>query len=174
VGAVRGATGAPRSGAGAPAAGGGTSSGGVKPAPNPGKPAALLEITGTAVSDQAPLVGQEVFFTVNWSDGDGRYFGSGAEWGDQTPGGSAGSIDRCGEVPSPRHGSARMSHTWNNAGTYNVKLSVSTYDCKTYTLETREVIVKITVSDPPPPPTDPPPSSPPPSSPPPASPPTQG
>lgn len=118
----------------------------TKPAPPPAPLSVIVY-----VDDETPDVGQTVTFTFRWSDGDGRFGGTTAEWGDgQTgPGGDA-AIDRCTQVPSPGSGTTSLSHVFDKAGTYKPKLSLSTYDCKTHRLsETVWLTPTVTVTAPP-------------------------
>jgi hypothetical protein len=135
----------------------------ARPAPAPGTtkpqgpPPAPLTASVSPQSAEA-AVGETVTFTVSWKDGDGRYGGSSAAFGDGDVGSGSAVIKRCKEVPSPRTGSVSFDHAWKNPGTYTVTLTVSTYDCATYDLEQRTLTVEVIVPSPTPP-TEPSPTS---------------
>lgn len=128
------------------------------------RPAAALTVSYAGASDIGPQVGDPVTYTVAWKDGDGRFFATEANWGDDTSSAPGGAIERCSEVPSPRSGQQKFTHTWTRAGTFRAQLTVSTYDCTTYKLEKKSVPVTVIVTEKPKSPSSPEPSSPTPSS----------
>ncbi|MDQ1675699.1 MAG: hypothetical protein QOC93_843 [Actinomycetota bacterium] len=122
----------------------------ARPAPAPGTtkpqgpPPAPLSVT-IRVSDMSPRVGDDVTFTFEWHDADGRLLGTSADWGNA----SGGSGDAAMERPCKATGSGTtaLTHHWDKAGTYQVTLDLSTYDCTRFGTETISRTVTIVVSD---------------------------
>jgi hypothetical protein len=98
------------------------------------------------VAPRTASVGEEITVVLRWRDSSGRMFGSLEDWGDVGVGSSApptcepGAVDRRGGA-----GSQRLTHTWDTAGTWNVRLSVTTGGCGVRTQE-RTVEFPVTVS----------------------------
>jgi hypothetical protein len=118
--------------------------------------AAPLHVT-VVTSDTRPTAGDPVSFRFYWNDGDGRFGGTSADWGDGSPnsGGDA-SVERC--TPSKGSGITELQHAFENAGSYTVTLRLSTYNCRNYKFETVTTVVPIEVA-PKPDPTPPSPSA---------------
>jgi hypothetical protein len=134
----------------------GSPAGAPAPAPaKPGKttkprpPAAPLTVA-VQPGDTTAQAGREVTFVFRWSDGDGRFGGTSADWGDASPGsGGDAVVERCNQVPSPRSGTTSLSHVFDRPGTYTVTLRLSTYVCNTYAPEERTLTRTVTVTAPP-------------------------
>jgi hypothetical protein len=101
----------------------------------PAAPAAAGAPAPLAVSVRAPsaaVAGQPATFTVSYTDGAGKFTGSTEEWGDGVGAGSVaqGSCEGLPDGGAPGKGSYVVTHTWPKAGTYNVKIAVSSMTCK--------------------------------------------
>lgn len=97
----------------------------------------------------APLkarVGQEVVVKTWWRDGHGRVYAALQDWGDMGIGSSRPPICEVGER-SYGGGSAiePLTHTWKKAGTYTVRLQVTSGGCS-MTKQTRTVQFSVVVS----------------------------
>jgi hypothetical protein len=98
---------------------------------------------------KAPLkarVGQPVVVKTWWRDGHGRVYADLQDWGDLGIGSSRPPICKAGER-SYGGGSAieRLTHTWTKAGTYTVRLKVTSGGCG-MTTQTRTVQFSVVVS----------------------------
>lgn len=97
--------------------------GAVQPDPGTG-----LHVTVTGPT--SVRLGQAATYTVTWTDDDGTYVGSTQDWGDTGDGGTK--QGRCtSTVAMPGSGSFTATHTWAKAGTYPVRLTVTTQACTT-------------------------------------------
>jgi hypothetical protein len=101
----------------------------------PAAPAAAAAPVPLAVSVRAPsaaVAGEPATFTVSYTDGAGKFTGSTEEWGDGVGAGSVaqGSCEGLPDGGGPGKGSYVVTHTWPKAGTYNVKIAVSSMTCK--------------------------------------------
>ena len=110
---------------GAPSAGGGVQPGAMPADPTPG-----LHVT--VAGPTSVRAGQAATYTVSWTDDDGTFVGSTQDWGDTGDGSSK--QGRCASTARvPGTGSFTATHTWTKAGTYAVKLTVTTQACSTGT-----------------------------------------
>jgi hypothetical protein len=123
-----------------------------RPAPAPtgtktqAPPPAPLKVT-VITSNTRPTVGQPVTFRLYWTDGDGRFAGTSADWDEQSdqPGGGNAAIER-GCKPAPGNGVTELQHTFTTAGPHKVKLELLTYNCHNYRLESVLTVVPVEVS----------------------------
>jgi hypothetical protein len=93
-----------------------------------------------------PNVGESVRFKLTWKDGSGNFAGTAQQWGDGSPAGGSIDIKKCtGDAP-PSSGATEVTHTFREAGTFRVKLSVTTYTCDGRT-ETQTVPMTVTVKE---------------------------
>jgi hypothetical protein len=90
---------------------------------------APLEVT---VGTDRPTVrvGEQVRFTVSWTDGDGIFAGTTEDFGEGVGAGST-KIGACesASTMTPSEGRYELSHTWTVPGTYHVRIGVSTSSC---------------------------------------------
>ncbi len=94
--------------------------------------------------DVKPTAGETVRFTMTWKDGSGHFAGATQQWGDGSPaGGSVNKRSCTGQAPASS-GTTMVTHSFREAGTYTVKLSVTTYTCDGKS-ETQTVPMTITV-----------------------------
>lgn len=95
------------------------------------------------VLDATPHAGDLARIRVRWSDGDGRYAGLAEDWGDGTAASSVEAI-RCTGPAGVRSGELNTAHRYASAGSYQVRLTVSTSGCGGR-LESRAAVVTIQV-----------------------------
>ena len=83
---------------------------------------------------------------MRWSDGEGVFSGSTEEWGDGI-GASSLAQDRCTGVATdqPAAGNYSVTHTWSEAGTYQVVLGVASYTCQAGAAVPEEASKTVTV-----------------------------
>ena len=94
--------------------------------------------------DVRPTAGESVRFKLTWKDGSGHFGGATQQWGDGSPTGGSVDVRKCtGDAPQAS-GATEVTHTFQKAGTYTVRLSVTTYTCDGRT-ETQTVPMTITV-----------------------------
>ncbi len=94
--------------------------------------------------DIKPTVGDSVRFKLTWKDGSGHFAGATQQWGDGTPDGGSVDAQKCSGQAPASSGATEVTHTFRDAGTYTVRLSVTTYTCDGRT-ETQTVPMRITV-----------------------------
>jgi hypothetical protein len=95
--------------------------------PTGGRPGPGLVVTLVASATEV-RVGEDVAFTVNWSDTDGHYEGYEMSYGDI----GASSYEKvicAGRAVHPETGQQHFTHAWSEPGTYHVYYSVRTGDC---------------------------------------------
>ena len=117
----------------------------VTPTPGPGTPTPpVVGLTVQAtVLDAIPKAGELIRIRVRWSDGEGRYVGLAEDWGDGTAASSAKAI-RCTGTTGVRGGELNTAHRFATAGSYQVRLTVSTSGCGGR-LESRAAVVTVPV-----------------------------
>jgi hypothetical protein len=94
-------------------------------APGPARLTVRVAAPGPAVA------GHPVGLVVTYADGRGIFSGSTEDWGDGV-GASSLTEDRCPSAtasPAPVSGTYRATHTFAKAGTYTVRIDVSSYTC---------------------------------------------
>lgn len=94
-------------------------------------PAAPADLGMTVEVPEGIVAGQAATITIRWSDGEGVFSGSSEEWGDGV-GTSSLAQDQCtgAATDKPAAGRYTVTHTWAEAGTYDVVLGVATYVCQ--------------------------------------------
>jgi hypothetical protein len=92
------------------------------------------------------VAGQPATLVVTYTDGAGTFSGSTEEWGDDV-GTSSLTEGRCatGATDVPASGSYDATHTWSKAGSYAVKVAVSSYTCDTGTPVEEQASTTVTV-----------------------------
>ncbi|MEO7979368.1 MAG: hypothetical protein ABI807_00465 [Sporichthyaceae bacterium] len=112
-------------------------------APAPAAPAGLsLEVTAPT----HVVAGRAATLVVTYADGAGTFSGSTEEWGDGV-GTSSLREASCGvgAADAPASGTYRTRHTWAVAGTYAVKVAVSSYTCGSGTPVEEQAATTVTV-----------------------------
>jgi len=112
-------------------------------APQPAPPPAALRVEVTAPDEV--VAGQEAELQVTWSDGSGHFGGAGADWDDGSVLGPAVTVRRCDGVAPAGRGTFPTAHTWEEPGTYDVRVTVVTYTCDGR-LEEAEGTVQVVVT----------------------------
>lgn len=115
----------------------------VPAAAAPAAPAGLsLEVTAPTHA----VAGQASTLVVTYADGAGTFSGSTEEWGDEV-GTSSLREASCavGATDAPAAGTYRAPHTWAEAGTYVVRVAVSSYTCSSGTPVEEQAATTVTV-----------------------------
>lgn len=88
--------------------------------------------------------GRAATWTVAWADDDGSFVGSTQDWGDAGDG--SAKQGRCSSTARvPGSGSLTATHTWPAAGTYRVRITVTTQACSTGAPTTQDASATATV-----------------------------
>ena len=114
----------------------------------PPRPAAVEPLALRVDVPADVVAGEPAELVVHYSDGAGTFSGGTEEWGDEI-GASSLTEGHCGtpaEAAGPAAGSYRASHTWSEAGTYTVKVAVSSYTCEAGTPVVEEATTSVTVA----------------------------
>ena len=112
------------------------------------KPAAVEPLALRVDVPADVVAGQPAALVVHYSDGAGTFSGGTEEWGDEV-GASSLTEGRCGTAAvaaGPAAGSYRASLAWSAAGTYTVKVAVSSYTCVDGTPVVEEATTSVTVA----------------------------
>jgi hypothetical protein len=104
----------------------------VSTAPGAGaQPAAIAPLSLTVDPVVGAVAGTPVTLVVHYADGTGVFAGSTEEWGDEV--GTSSLAEATCPSPSPAaaplQGTYQATHTWAAAGSYPVKVAVSSYTC---------------------------------------------
>lgn len=92
-----------------------------------------------------PTVGDELRFTIEWTDGQGQLAGTRQQWGDGTPDGGAKRVRECSQDALDSSGALEARHVFTKPGTYTVQITVTTFTCDGST-ESQTVPLVITVA----------------------------
>ncbi|MGH8892956.1 MAG: hypothetical protein ACRDWY_06565 [Actinomycetes bacterium] len=117
------------------------------PAAAGGKAPGVAPLAMTVEPPASVMAGEEVPFTVRWSDGSGVFSGSSEEWGDGV-GASSLAQERCGtgrSTTGASDGSYRVRHEWTEPGSYPVVIGLVTYTCEGGTAREEAVSRTLTV-----------------------------
>ena len=113
--------------------GGGDDDSQVSTAPGAGaqQPVAIAPLSLTVDPVVGAVAGTPATLVVHYADGTGVFAGSTEEWGDEV--GTSSLAEATCPSPSPAAapltGTYQATHTWAAAGSYPVKVAVSSYTC---------------------------------------------
>ncbi len=95
------------------------------------QPAAIAPLSLTVDPVVGAVAGTPATLVVHYADGTGVFAGSTEEWGDEV--GTSSLAEATCPSPSPAatplQGTYQATHTWAAAGSYPVKVAVSSYTC---------------------------------------------
>jgi len=98
----------------------------------------------TLAGPSAATVGRATSWTVSWVDDDGSFVGAAQDWGDTGDGSTK--QGRCTSTArAPGAASFSATHTWTRAGTYTVRMTVTTQACSTGAATTEDATATATV-----------------------------
>jgi len=95
-------------------------------------PAAPEPLVVRAEGPASATAGEPVEFSVTYSDGSGTFSGTSEDWGDGVGTSSLreGQCTAADAAPDALSDTYRLTHTFNEPGTYTVTLGVHSYACK--------------------------------------------
>ncbi len=113
--------------------GGGDDDSQVSTTPGAGaqQPAAVAPLSLTVDPVVGAVAGTPATLVVHYADGTGVFAGSTEEWGDEVGTSSLAEATCPSPAPAeaPLKGTYQATHTWAAAGSYPVKVAVSSYTC---------------------------------------------